>query len=114
MDAAEERFVDELRRPDVGGEDDQHHERQLELLPVFSVRKSTRLSSGTIQRFSRSRGEHRCRPKSSMTSTPPLATAWTGARVEAGRRRVAQLERLERQLAADHDHRPPAPTQRAS
>ena len=48
--------------------------------PVCSVRKSTRLSSGTIQRFSRSRGEQACRPKSSMTSTPPFATACTGAR----------------------------------
>ena len=48
--------------------------------PLCSVRKSTRLSSGTIQRFSSSRGEHCWRPKSSMTSTPPFAIACTGAR----------------------------------
>ena len=31
-----------------------------------------------------------------------------GRAIEAGRRAVAQLERVERQLAADHDHRTPA------
>ena len=47
--------------------------------PVCSVRKSTRLSSGTIQRLSRSRGGIRWRPKSSTTNTPPLAFIWIGA-----------------------------------
>ena len=49
------------------------------LLPVCSVRKSIRFSSGTIQRFSMSRGGIRCRPKSSTMSTPPLAFSWNGA-----------------------------------
>ena len=38
-----------------------------------------RFSSGTIQRFSRSREGMRWRPKSSMMSTPPFAFSWNGA-----------------------------------
>src|SRR4029453_18672067 len=34
LDATKERFVDQLRWPDVGGEDDERHEGQLELLPA--------------------------------------------------------------------------------
>ena len=38
-----------------------------------------RLSSGVIQRLSSAAGEACWRPKSSITSTPPLAVICTGA-----------------------------------
>ena len=75
VNVAQKGFVDELRRADVRGEDDEQRNGSSNFCPLFRVRKSTRLSSGTIQRFKSSRAEHRCRPKSSITNTPPLATA---------------------------------------
>src|SRR4029453_3501079 len=43
-DAAQERFVDQFSWPNVGGKDDQRHERQLELLPALKRKKiDTRL-----------------------------------------------------------------------
>ena len=43
-----------------------------------------------------------------MTSTPPFADGLDRRVVEPGCRVVAQLERVERQLAADRHQRPPA------
>ena len=48
-------------------------------VPVCSVRKSERFSSGTIQRLSSVLGSMRWRPKSSTMNAPPLAFIWIGA-----------------------------------
>ena len=81
LDAAEERLVHQFRRLEVGGEHDEHDERQLELLARSAASGSRRGSRAARSSGSGGRAAEQCwRPKSSMTSTPPLAMAWTGAR----------------------------------
>ncbi len=48
-------------------------------LPLDTVRKSCRSSSGRIHRFSSSFGLTSWRPKSSIRNTPPFALKWIGA-----------------------------------
>ncbi len=54
-------------------------------LPVDSVRKSCRFSSGTIQRLSSSAGSIRCRPKSSINRQPQLLFSCSGASLTLAR-----------------------------
>ena len=77
------------------------------LRPVCSVRKSTRLSSGTIQRFSRSRGGNPLAAEVVDDEHAAVGLHLDRRLVELRDRVERQVEHLERQLAADDHHRPP-------
>ncbi len=109
MDAAQERFVDQFVRIQVGRKDDERHERQLELLacrqgqkvdsaferhdpPVEQITRRTLLPAEVVD------DEHAA-----------VCHRLNRRAVEAGSSRVAQIKRRELQFPADHDHRPLAP-----
>ena len=76
--------------------------------PVCSVRKSTRLSSGTIHRFRQIARRARLTAEIVDDQHAAVGDRLHRRPVEPHRRAVAQLELVERQLAADHDHGPAA------
>ena len=72
-------------------------------LPVCSVRKSTRFSSGTIQRFRRSFGEHALAAEVVDQEDAAVGLHLERRLVELRGLVVDEVERLERELAAGHD-----------
>ena len=76
-------------------------------LPVCSVRKSTRLSSGTIQRFSRSSRPHALPAEVVDHEHAAVRLHLQRGLVELRDRVEAEVQHVERQLAADRHHRAP-------
>ncbi len=105
MNAAQERFVDEILRLDVGRKDHQRHERQIELLPRLQrqeVDAAFERHDPAVQQLAR-----RARLPAEIVDDQHAAVGdrLHGRPVEPHRRAVAQLELVQRQLAAHHDHR---------
>ena len=104
VDAAQERLVHQLLRPDVGGKGHQRHERQLELLARVQreeVHAAFKRDNPPVQQVAR-----RDALAAEVVDDQHAAVGHGlhGRLVEPGGRVVAQLERLERQLAAHHHH----------
>ena len=81
LNAPDEGFVHEFCRLDIGRKHHHGHEGKIDLLTglqgqVVDVRLER--DDPAVQQLTWRADP--CRPKSSMTSTPPLATACTGAR----------------------------------
>src|SRR4051794_33323809 len=107
-DAAQERLVHQIARADVGGERNQRDERQLELLAGLQreiVDAALERHDPAVQQVAR------------RDALPPEVVdhqhAAVGERlqrrpIESRDRQVAELERVQRELAAHRDQRPPA------
>ena len=108
VNTAKERFVDQFGRLDVRREDDEHHERQVDLLARLQRQEVDaafeRRDPAVEQRVRRA-----LLPAEVVDDEHAAVGDELDRRaVELRHRAVGQVERVERQLAADRDERPPA------
>ena len=108
VDASQERLVHQLLRLDVGRKRDEGHERQLELLARVErqeVHTAFERHNPPVQQVA---GRHTLPAKVVDDQHAAVGQRLYGRLVEPGAGVEAQLQRLERQLAAHHHHGAPA------
>src|SRR5688500_8227652 len=109
VDSPKEGFVDELGRPDVGREHDQHHEREIKFLSGLErqeIDAAFERDDPAIQQVAR---RTVLSPEVIDDQYPAIGPRLNWRGVKAGGIGVGEIERLQRQLAAYHHHRPTTP-----